>query len=136
MRTFTRVIFGFNAIYQGLVGLLCLFVPLTALSLYSAPEGASAMPFLIGAFRMTGAFIVVGGCISVLIARNPDQHPILLPVMGLLAITTLVAEGLMLVNGEGDLSQLGLDMIVQAAILAAAFGYTPAARASASPAAV
>lgn len=136
MRTFTRAVFILNTLYQGLVGLVCLFVPLTALSLYSAPAGAADMPFLIGAFRMVGAFVIVSGFISFLIARDPDRHPILLPVMGLLAVTTLVAEGLMLLNGEGNLSQLGIDMIVQGAIIVAAFANKPAPTASPMRAAV
>lgn len=136
MRTFARAVFGINTLYQGLVGLICLFAPLTALSLYSAPEGASAMSFLTGAFRMIGAFIIVGGFISLMIARNPDRYPILLPIMGLLAITTLVAEGLMLANREGHLSQLALDIVVQVAILIPAFAYKPSVAASGSRAAV
>ena len=125
MRSFTRAIFGLNFVYQLIVGVLCIFVPATAMGLYGAPADVLGMPFAVGAFRVLGSAILIGGVISFLIMRNPDDHPILLPIMGVLAVFTLVAEGLMIMNNEATLAQLGLDLAVQVLILIAAFGYRP-----------
>ena len=125
MRTFTRAVFGLNVVYQLLVGVLCVFVPATAMGLYGATPDVLAMPFAVGAFRVLGAAILIGAVMSFLIARDPDQYPILLSLMGILAVFTLIAEGLMLMNGEAGVSQLAIDLVVQVAILVAAFAYKP-----------
>lgn len=128
MRAAARIVFGLNFIYQLLVAIVCIFLPATALELYGAPADATGIPFLLGSMRMIGAALSIGVACSLLIARDPDSHPVLLPLMAVLAGATLLAEGIMLGTGEANVGQLALDIVFQIAIIGVAFAYRPAAQ--------
>ncbi|MGQ0815321.1 MAG: hypothetical protein ACT4O1_12835 [Gemmatimonadota bacterium] len=123
MRPLVRVISGLNAVYQTIVAVLCLTAPAVTIALYGAPEGAAELGFLRGTIRILGAALLLGAAISALIARDPDRHPVLLPLIALLGATTLTAEALMLAAGEAVVSQLALDIGVQVVITGTVLAY-------------
>lgn len=124
MRLYTRIIFALNALYQAIIGVLCLGWPTRALGLYQATPAQLGEPMLRASFRLIGINLVLGALMSALIARNPDRHPVLLPLMGVLSVLTLVCWG---VAGplahEMTVAQYGLDLVVQVLLLIAVLGY-------------
>ena len=127
MRLYVRIVFGLNAVYQVVIGLIGLFAPMTMLGLYGAAAADKEVILLHAAMRGLGYFIVFGGIISIFVAKNPDRHPILLRLMAILAVLTLVGWILTLVFKEMSISQVGIDMAVQVLLLIGALGYYPKA---------
>lgn len=123
MRIYTRVIFGLNTLYQLLVGAVFLFAPVAAIGLYGfGPAEALSVAAHVSC-RALGAYILLGAGISALIARNPDRHPILLALMGVLSLLTFLCWGLALAAAEVTLGQVALDLVIQALLLIAVVGY-------------
>ena len=60
--------------------------------------------------RCLGYNFLFGAVISALIAKNPDRHPILLPLMAILAGLTIVAWLLAPAFGEMTAGQVGGDI--------------------------
>lgn len=123
MRGYVRVVFGLNTLYQLVVGCIALFAPIMMLSIYGASETDQTVLLLQASMRGLGFGILFGGVISALIARDPDQYPVLLPLMAVLSILTLVAWSLTLVTGQMNVGQVGIDMVVQVLLLVGALGY-------------
>lgn len=123
MRTYTRVVFGVNAIYQIVVGAIFLASPVQAIGLYGFPASENASVAAHVAIRGLGGLILVTGLISVRIARNPDTDRVLLPVMGAVSVAAVVSWAAALAAHEAQVSQVALDLIVQALLLVAVLGY-------------
>jgi hypothetical protein len=128
MRGYTRIIFGLNALYQLAVGVIFLFAPVTAIGLYGFPASEGGSVATLVSLRALGAYVLLGAGLSAIIGVNPDRHPVLLPVMGALAVLTLVAWGVTLAAGEMTIAQVGLDAAVQGLLLVAVVGYAARAR--------
>ncbi|MGQ0815159.1 MAG: hypothetical protein ACT4O1_11925 [Gemmatimonadota bacterium] len=135
MRNLVRAVFGLNFLYQLVIGGISLLAPALAIELYQAPAGETLNFFLRGTLRTAGAALLLGAAVSALIARNPERNPVLLPLIALLALTTLIAEAMMLATGEANAAQIGFDALVQIVILMAVFTYYPRMRAAAAEAA-
>ncbi len=123
MRLYTRIIFGLNCLYQALVGVVFLFAPVLSIGLYGFAEADKQSIAAQVGIRALGAYILVTAVISLLIAMNPDKHPILLPVMALVCAMTLVCWGITLFTRQTTVSQVGVDMLVQVLLLIGALGY-------------
>ncbi len=123
MRTYTRIVFGLNALYQLAVGCVFLFAPVTGIGLYGFPESDTHVVAARVALRALGTFVLLAGGISAVIAGNPDKNPVLLTVMGATAILTLVGWAVTLGAQEVTASQVALDIVVQALLLIAVVGY-------------
>lgn len=130
MRTFTRVVFGANAVYQGGVGLLCLFAPALTIELYGGGEADLQMLYLRAILRGLGATLLLTAVISAMIARDPDARPVLLVLLGVTAVFTLLAWSLAVLAREVSLDQVALDITVQAVVLATVALYYPQSRAA------
>jgi len=66
------------------------------------------------------------------VAKDPDEHPVLLPLMAILAVATLVASVLGLAGGEIRIGQVALDMVVQVLLAISATAYYQRIRATSS----
>jgi len=136
MKIFTRIVFGMNAVYQLLVGIVFLLLPVTAIHLYGFPPSDTTSVAAHVGIRALGAYILLGGGISAAICLDPDRNPVLLIVMGILSALCLVCWGLTLAVKEVTLGQVGLDLVVQVLLLIAVLGYYgKAAQGKAGPAA-
>jgi hypothetical protein len=125
MRAFVRIVFGLNAIYQLVVGGMALVTPDAVYKFYGA---ADVQPFMLGIGRGLGAMVVFGALVSAFIARDPDRDPVLLPLMGFLSVATVAAWTLALTAGELTMDQVGVDVLVQVALLAGVVAYYPRIR--------
>jgi hypothetical protein len=132
MRWYVRIVFGLNAAYQVVIGLVALLAPLTMLGLYGASDADKQVLFLHAAMRGLGFYILFGGVLSALVALDPDRHPVLLALMGTLAVLTIVGWSLTLAFGEMQIGQVGVDLVVQALLLVGALGYYATAKRAAA----
>jgi len=123
MRSYVRIVFGLNTIYQVVIGLIALLVPTMMLGIYHANEMDKQVLLLLAAMRGLGFYIIFGGVISAIIALNPDRHPILLRLMAVLAVLTIIGWVLTLAFHEMTISQVGVDIVVQILLLIGALGY-------------
>jgi hypothetical protein len=128
MRTYTRIVFGLNAAYLMIVGVLCLLGPELAVGVYGGTEVDHASTLLLITVRLLGVNLIPAGVISVVVAADPDRHPILRALMGLLATLTLVCWGIVIGMHDltvGQIASATLDVVVQVALLVAVVGYYP-----------
>jgi hypothetical protein len=125
MKLFTRIVFGFNTLYQIIVGFMALILPAMIIEVYQGTPEEQHLAILRAAFRALGFNIILGGVISALIAKNPNKYPILLPLMGLLSILTIICWSIAWGAGEMQFSQFALDIVVQVIILVAVILYYP-----------
>jgi len=123
MKTLTRLVFGFNCLYQLAAGLACLLFPATVIAFYGGP--AEPDVFLSSGFRAYGSCILFAAVISAYITANPDRYPILLRMMGILAMLTLAGWGTVYFKNELPLSALIFDIIVQLVIVVVVIAYHP-----------
>jgi len=123
MKLATRILFGFNTVYQIAVGAISLLIPMMTIGFYKGPTNPDN--FLMSAFRILGANMIFGGIISAYIAWKPDKNPVLLRLMGMLAALTLICWGVVYFQKELPLSTLVFDIIVQVLILTVSFTYKP-----------
>jgi hypothetical protein len=128
MRTYTRIIFGLNAFYQIVMGVVCMVAPMTAVTLHGGTETDLCSTLLMIAFRIIGVNMVPAGVISAVVAADPDKRPILRTLMGMIATLQLICWGIVI--GMHDLSAANiasmlLDVVVQVALLVAVVGYYP-----------
>jgi hypothetical protein len=71
------------------------------------------------------------GVISTLVALNPDTHPILRQLTGLLSILTLVCWGIAISAHNlnvGQISSVTLDAVLQLLVIISVVGYSPSFR--------
>ena len=128
MRLYTRIIFGLNFLYQLVVGILFLFLPVLSIGLYGFPStDGNAMAAHVGV-RAMGLFLIVAGIISLMIARNPDTNPVLLPSMAMISALTLVCWFLTVYAHEMTIGQVALDIAVQVLLLFGSIGYFQTAK--------
>lgn len=128
MTRYTRIVFGFNAIYQTVVGALCLLAPAAAIGVYGGSESEQSSTMLLMAFRLIGVNLIPIGVISALVAGNPDSYPVLRPLMGLVSALTLVCWGIVFGSHElhpGQIMTIVLDVLVQVALLVGIVFYSP-----------
>ncbi len=131
MRHYTRIIFGVNAAYQTIVGILCLVAPALAIGIYGGSEVDQGSTLTLVAFRIIGVNLIPVGVICALISFNPDHTPVLRQLMGLLAVLTLVCWGVAVSTHNLSLSQIAsvsFDAVVQVMVIVAVVGYYPVAR--------
>ena len=94
MRRYTRIVFGLNALYQIALGFLCLLTPAVVVGMYGGTGGDEHSTLMLVCFRLLGVNLVPIGVICALVGINPDSHPILRQLMGLLSILTLIGWGI------------------------------------------
>lgn len=128
MRTYTRIIFGLNAFYLIVMGVVCMVAPMTAVALHGGTDTDLCSTLLMIAFRLIGVNMIPAGVISAVVAADPDKRPILRTLMGMIATLQLICWGI--VVGMHDLSaaniaSMVLDVVVQVALLVAVVGYYP-----------
>lgn len=126
MRLYTRIVFGANALYQAVLGFVCLLAPQAAIAFYggAGPDGVSNLLQI--AFRLLGVHLIPAGVVSVLIAGNPDSYPVLRPLMGLLSVLNLVCWGIVLAGHDlsaGQIATVVLNALVQVLLLVAVVFY-------------
>lgn len=119
MKTFARIVFGLNFLYQCIVGIAALVVPAQVIDFYGGSEAEQAIPYMLAAFRALGIYIFFGGIISGYIASNPGRYPILRRLIGILAVLTLICWGIVYYMKELSFDVMMADIIVQVFILAA-----------------
>lgn len=128
MLRYTRVVFAVNALYQTVLGLLCLLTPALAAGTFGASRAEQAATLLLVAFRMVGVNLVPMGVISAIIALTPEKHPVLRQLMGLVAVLNLVCWGVALSAHDLTLGQIGsvtLNAALQLLVVVAVVGYSP-----------
>ena len=128
MRTYTRIIFGLNALYQIVLGIVCLVAPATAVALHGGTDTDLCSTLLLVTFRMVGVNLIPAGVISAVVAADPDKRPILRTLLGMVAALQLICWGIVI--GMHDLSashiaSMVLDSVIQVAMLVAVVGYYP-----------
>jgi len=128
LRKFTRWVFGANAVYQGVVGILALLAPVFTIALYGGGPAEQASPYLAALFRMIGSLLIFVACISAVVAKDPDASPLLVAFMGFLSALGLATWGLALGAGDVTWSQVSLDVLAQISVLVASVLYYPKAK--------
>ena len=78
MRRIARVLAGVNAVYQGLARILCIASPPLAAGAFKIGEPASVAAALI---RIAGGLLVGNALWLGLLARVPEAHPLLAPLV-------------------------------------------------------
>lgn len=128
MRRYTRITFALNAVFQTILGVLCLLAPEVAIRVYGGDPADEGSNMLLVAFRMLGVNILLGGVISAMIGGNPDAYPILRPLMGLLAVLKLVCWGVVVGAHDLTASQVAmviLDGVIEVLLIVAVACYYP-----------
>ena len=131
MRRYTRIVFGLNAVYQLALGSVCLLTPAVAVGIYGGSSADQGSTLLLVCFRFLGVNLVPIGVISTLVALNPDTHPILRQLTGLLSILTLVCWGIAISAHNlnvGQISSVTLDAVLQLLVIISVVGYSPSFR--------
>lgn len=108
MRRYTQIVFGVNAVYLTVLGLFCMLSPETMIGLYGGSDAESANILLQVTFRLIGVKLVPLGVVCALITGNPDDNPVLRALMGLLAVLTLVAYGIIVGIHDFNAAWLGM----------------------------
>jgi hypothetical protein len=129
MRTFMRIAFGLNALYQIAVGVVCLLAPATAAGLHGGGF-TEASTLLLVTFRLLGVNLIPAGIVSIVVAFDPDRHPILRALMGLIATLTLICWGIVVgmhTLAVGQVASMILNVVVQICVLVAVVIYYPRA---------
>lgn len=108
MRRYTQIVFGINAVYLTVLGLFCLLAPAPVINLYGGTDAEIANALLQVTFRLVGVKLIPLGVMCALITGNPDDNSVLRGMMGLLAVLTLVAYGI--VVGMYDINAAWLGM--------------------------
>lgn len=137
MRQYTRIVFGLNAIYLTVLGLFCLLGPSTMIGLYGGVAHDQDAVMLQVAFRLIGVKLIPFGVMSALIARDPDDNPMLRALMGLLAVLTLTCYGMVVGMHSLNIGWIGivsLNVIGQILVLVAVMCYSTKQAASSSSA--
>ncbi|MBY0524660.1 MAG: hypothetical protein K2R98_14750 [Gemmataceae bacterium] len=128
MQLYMRIVFGLNALYQTVVGLICLLGPTVAISLHGGSAADQSSTLLMVAFRVIGVNLVPVGVMSALVAGNPDSYPVLRALMGLVAVLSLVCWGIVIGRHDLNASQISLvvlDIVVQSMVIVTAVFYHP-----------
>ena len=128
LRKFTRWVFGANAVYQGVVGVLALLAPVFTIALYGGGPAEQGSPYLAALFRMIGSLLIFVSLISAVIAKDPDASPLLVAIMGFLSALGLATWGLALGAGDVTWSQVSFDVMAQIPVLVASVLYYPKAK--------
>jgi uncharacterized membrane protein len=123
MKTFARIVFGLNFLYQGIVGIAMLVAPADLIDFYGGNQQEQTIPFVLAAFRALGIYIFFGGVISGYLAANPGKYPILRRLIGILAGLTLICWAIIYYFNELDFDVYMADVLVQLFILAAVILY-------------
>jgi len=128
MLLFTRIVFGLNALYQTVLGLICLLGPGVAVTLYGGTAADQNSPLLLIAFRIIGVGLVPIGVMSALVAGDPEETPILRALIGLTAVLSFICWGIVIGRHDLAASQLAsvvLDAVVQVMVILAVVFYHP-----------
>ncbi|MBL8794617.1 MAG: hypothetical protein JNM56_11990 [Planctomycetia bacterium] len=126
MRRYTQIVFGINAIYLTVLGLFCLLAPAPLIGLYGGTDAEAANTLFQATFRVLGVKLIPLGVMCALITGNPDDNAVLRGMMGLLAVLTLVAYGIIVGIYPFNAAWLGmgaLNVISMMLILVAAVFY-------------
>jgi hypothetical protein len=131
MKLFTRIVFGFNTLYQASVGFAALLFPEFIIGFYQGTPEQQGILILRAAFRAFGFNLIFGGIISAIIAKDPVKNPLLLLLMASLSVLTMACWLIAWGSGEMNPSQFAFDIIVQIVIVVnVALMYPIAKRAS------
>jgi hypothetical protein len=131
MRHFTRVVFGINAFYQMVMGILCLVAPALAIGIFGGTPTDESSALLWVAFRLVGVNLIPIGIVCAIISFNPETSPVLRQLMGLVSVLTMVCWGISIGSHDlslGQLSIAALDGIIQLGVVIAVVGYYPMAK--------
>ena len=116
MRQIARVLAGVNAVYQGLAGLLSIVSPQLAAAAFKIGEPAPAAAALI---RIAGGLLVGNALWLGLLARAPDAHPLLVPLVIAGCAVNLTADLAIVLAGDMRFDQLAVGMALQMLLVAA-----------------
>jgi hypothetical protein len=128
MRTYTRIIFGLNAFYAIVMGIVCLLAPMTAVALHGGNDTDLCSTLLLITYRLIGVNLIPAGVISAVVAADPDKRPILRTLVGMVATLQLICWGIVIGMHDlsvGHIASMVLDMVVQVGLLIAVVGYYP-----------
>jgi hypothetical protein len=131
MRRYTRIVFGLNAVYHLALGSVCLLAPALAVGIYGGSSADQTSTLVQVCFRFLGINLVPIGVICTLVALNPDNHPILRQLVGLLSILSLVGWGIAISAHSLNVSQISsvtLDALLQLLVIIGVVGYSPSMR--------
>lgn len=128
MRRFTRWAFGLSAAYHGVMGALALVAPSLAIWWNGGGDVEAGDPYLRALYRGIGAFMVFAALVQGLVARDPDDAPLLVFFGGVLSALTLGTWGLALGAGDVSWTQVSTDVMIQVPVLVASIAYYPRAR--------
>jgi hypothetical protein len=123
-----RIVFAVNAAYQLAFGTLCVLWPATAVAMYGGNILDRQSMLLLVTFRLIGVNLIPAGVISAVVAADPDRHPILRALMGLVATLTLVCWGIVIGMHDlnaGQIAAAALDIVMHVALLVGVMGYYP-----------
>lgn len=121
MRTAARVLAGFNAFYQGVVGALCIAAPVIAAGAFKVPGDVASSR---GMVRIVGGLLVANAVALAVFARDPEKNPSLAAVLSAGAIANVTADILICSSGDMAWSQLGVGIGAQVAMLIPLLAYS------------
>ena len=116
MRRIARVLAGVNAVYQGLAGILCIASPPLAAGAFKIGEPAPVVAALI---RIAGGLLVGNALWLGLLARAPEAHPLLAPLVIAGSVVNLAADAAIIFASDMRFDQLGAGMVLQFLLVAA-----------------
>jgi peptidoglycan/LPS O-acetylase OafA/YrhL len=114
MRTLARALAGFNALYQGVVGLLCIASPVVAAGAFKVPGDVASTR---GMVRIVGGLLFGNAVFLAIFARDPEKNPSLAAALSAGAIANVTADVLICSSGDMAWSQLGVGIGAQVAML-------------------
>src|SRR5438874_93501 len=106
MGRYTRIVFGINAVFQLALGTVCLLMPTVAVAIFGGTAADQGSTLLQVCFRLLGVNLIPIGVVAGLVAFNPESHPVLRQLMGLLSILTMVCWGIAISAHNLKVSQI------------------------------
>jgi hypothetical protein len=120
MRPTLRIVASLNALFQLLVGLLCVLSPSATASVFQL---AQTGPSVFALIRMFGGLLFGCGLLSALVAHDPDRNRDLPALLATACAVNVAADAIVVGSGDMLFGQLAVGVILQLLVIGVAIGY-------------
>lgn len=120
MRSALRVLAGLNAVFQCVVGLLCIGAPAAAAKVF---ELAQTGPSVFALTRMFGGLLAGSGLLSALVARDPDRNRDLPLLLAAACVVNVSADLTVVASDEMPFKHLAGGVILQVILILLVAGH-------------